>query len=260
MPLGEFEQQVLRLLAGNRRPDSYVAGATVYLRRADSPRQSQDIDVFHDSAESLETATDRDERVLLAEGYGIEWVDEQETYRRAVVSQGEAKTKIEWAYDSPFRFFPVQPDPELGYVLHPLDSATNKLLALAGRGELRDYLDVLFLDRQVLGLGALAWAACGKDNGYTPEFLLEEAQRLAHFPAARWASLRLREPVDPVECKQHWLQSLAAAKTLFPRLPISEIGCLYMDEQGQAVVPKPGDADFARLRRHFGSFGGQPMN
>lgn len=29
MPIGAFEQEVLRLLAVNRNPDSYVAGATV---------------------------------------------------------------------------------------------------------------------------------------------------------------------------------------------------------------------------------------
>jgi hypothetical protein len=36
MPLGDFEKNVLRLLAGNRNPESYIAGATVFLRREDS--------------------------------------------------------------------------------------------------------------------------------------------------------------------------------------------------------------------------------
>ena len=86
-------------------------------------------------------------------------------------------------------FFPVQPDPELGFVLHPLDGATNKVLARAGRGERRDYLDVLFLHRNVLSLGgALAWAAGGKNAGFTVQFLVEEAQRLAHYPAIRLKS------------------------------------------------------------------------
>ena len=107
-------------------------------------------------------------------------------------------TKLEWVFDSAFRFFPVEPDAEMGYVLNFWDAATNKVLALAGRGELRDYLDVLHLHRQHLSLGALAWAACGKDIGYTPQFLIEEAQRLAHYPASLLADLALREPVDLV--------------------------------------------------------------
>lgn len=43
--------------------------------------------------------------------------------------------KLEWVYDSAWRFYPVEPDPELGYRLHYFDAATNKLLALSGRAE-----------------------------------------------------------------------------------------------------------------------------
>ena len=256
MPLGDFEKSILRLLAANRNPESYIAGATVFLRREDSLRQSQDIDVFHDTAESLRRATTQDAAVLEKNGYRLEWTERQELFRRAVISQAGQATKMEWAYDSAFRFFPVQPDPELGFILHPLDSATNKLLALAGRGELRDYLDVLFLHRKVLSLGALAWAACGKDSGFTPQFLIEEAQRLAHYPAARLNTLLLREPLDPVECKRQWLEAVAEAKVLFPKLPPEEIGCLYLNAEGQAVTPEPDSPDFSKWRRHYGCVGG----
>ncbi|MGA2853590.1 MAG: nucleotidyl transferase AbiEii/AbiGii toxin family protein [Verrucomicrobiota bacterium] len=256
MPLGDFEKNVLRLLAANRNPESYVAGATVFLRREDSHRQSQDIDVFHDTVQSLKLAAAQDAAVLQQNGYVLEWAEIQETLQRATVSKDGRSTKVEWVYDSAFRFFPVQPDVDLGFVLHPLDGATNKLLALAGRGELRDYLDVLFLHRNVLGLGALAWAACGKDVGFTPQFLIEEAQRLAHYPAVRLKTLLLREPVDLVECKLQWLAAVAEANTLFLKLPSDEIGCLYLDANGQAVIPDPAAPGFALLRRHFGSVRG----
>jgi hypothetical protein len=45
MPLGDFEREVLRLLAANRNPDSFIGGATVLHRSADSPRASRDVDV-----------------------------------------------------------------------------------------------------------------------------------------------------------------------------------------------------------------------
>ncbi len=256
MPLGDFEKAILRLLAVNRNPESYIAGATVFLRREDSLRQSQDIDVFHDTVQSLQRAALQDAAVLAQHGYVLEWADRQETFRRAVVSRAGQSTKMEWAYDSAFRFFPVQPDAELGYVLHPLDGATNKVLALAGRGELRDYLDVLFLHRNVLSLGALAWAACGKDAGFTPQFLIEEAQRLAHYPAIRLNSLLLREPVDPVECKRQWVQALAEAKAWFIQLPSEEVGCLYLNAANQAVTPDPSVPEYSQLRRHYGSVRG----
>jgi len=185
MPLGDFEKMILRLLAVNRNPESYIAGATVFLRREESPRQSQDIDVFHDTVQSLQLAALQDTAVLEQNGYALEWADRQEMFRRAIVSKGGQSTKMEWAYDSAFRFFSVQADAEIGFVLHPLDGATNKVLALAGRGELRDYLDVLFLHRTFLSLGALVWAACRKVGGFTPQFLPAEVQQLAHYPASR---------------------------------------------------------------------------
>ncbi len=256
MPLGDFEKVILRLLAGNRNPESYIAGATVFLRREDSLRQSQDIDIFHDTVQSLQQATARDASALEQNGYALEWVDKQEMLRRAVVTRGGQATKMEWCHDSAFRFFPVQADAEFGFVLHPLDGATNKLLALAGRGELRDYLDVLFLHRNVLSLGALAWAACGKDAGFTPQFLIEEAQRLAHYPASRLQNLLLCEPVNLVECKRQWTQAMTEAKALFNQLPTEEVGCIYLDAKGQAVTPNPSASEFSRLRRHYGSVRG----
>jgi hypothetical protein len=38
---------------------------------------------------------------------------------------GEA-TELEWVVDSDFRFFPTMRDDTFGYVLHPVDLATNK--------------------------------------------------------------------------------------------------------------------------------------
>jgi hypothetical protein len=226
------------------------------LRIEGSHRQSQDIDVFHDTVESLKSAAMQDAAILHTAGYTLEWTDTQDTLRRATVSKEGRSSKIDWAFDSAFRFFPVQADGEFGFILHPLDGATNKVLALAGRGELRDYLDVLFLHQNILSLGAMAWAACGKDAGFTPQFLIEEAQRLAHYPAARLKTLLLSEPVDLTESKRQWLAAVAGASALFLKLPPDEIGCLYLDDRGQAVAPDPTAPGFTKLQRHFGSVGG----
>lgn len=64
MPLGDFEREVLRLLAANRNPDSFVAGATVLHQSPDSPRRSEDVDVFHDQPEALLTAYGADTAAL----------------------------------------------------------------------------------------------------------------------------------------------------------------------------------------------------
>ncbi len=102
----------------------------------------------------------------------------------------------------------------------------------------------------------MAWAAAGKDAGFTPQFLLEEAQRLARYPASLLAEIQLREPVDLKTCKQAWLTALADAHALFERLPAEEVGCLYLDANRQPVTPHPGTPEFSRLTRHFGSVRG----
>lgn len=50
MPIGDFDREVLRLLAANRNPDSFLGGAVILHRSAESPRRSEDVDVFHDLA------------------------------------------------------------------------------------------------------------------------------------------------------------------------------------------------------------------
>ena len=52
MPLTPFQTEVLRLLARNRSPESYVAGG-IALNAAEAVRWSADVDVFHDVEEAV---------------------------------------------------------------------------------------------------------------------------------------------------------------------------------------------------------------
>jgi hypothetical protein len=256
MPIAPFEKTILRLLAANRNPESFVAGATVLLRDENSHRRSQDIDLFHDAAESVKNAAEADCAVLEKNGFQVRLDMIEPAFRRALVERDGSATKLEWVFDSAFRFFPVEADAEFGYALNFWDAATNKVLALAGRGELRDYLDVLHLHRRHLSLGALVWAACGKDIGYTPQFIIEEARRLTHYPVSLLAKLDLREPVDLVACKRQWLELTRDANALFDKLPAAEVGCFYLNAAGKPVTPDPASAEFASLHRHYGSIRG----
>ena len=212
MPLGAFELEVLRLLAANRNPDSYVAGATVLNQDPASPRTSKDVDLFHDTIESLAESADRDFATLKAAGYeAIEAGRRHDTFCRALVSRGERQTKVEWVFDSAFRFFPVEPDPELGWRLNFWDVAVNKVLAFAGRAEIRDWIDVLHLHQRQLHLGALAWAGTGKDPGLSPEAIIHWGTRQAVYRPEDLVDLTLAEPVTLPQLKERWLEASSAA-------------------------------------------------
>ena len=257
MPLGLFEREVLLLLASNRNPDSYVAGATVLNQQPDSPRTSRDVDVFHDSIESLSASADRDIATLTAAGFHVaETGRRHDTFSRALIRRGNQQTKMEWVVDSAFRFFPVEPDPELGWRLNFWDVAVNKVLAFAGRPEIRDWVNVLHLHRRHLHLGALAWAGTGKDPGLSPEAIIRWGGRQAVYRPEDLADLTLAEPMTLSQLKERWLEASTAALELIARLPPGEVGCLYLDAAGKPVCPDPGSPEFARLTRHIGSVKG----
>lgn len=256
MPISKLQNEVLKALAANRNPESYVAGATVLHRGDNSPRFSRDIDFFHDLEESVAQSAEIDARTLAEAGYELEWLLRNPTFYRAVVSGKEERIRLEWAQDSAFRFFPVQEDQVCGYRLHEVDAAVNKMLVLAGRQEIRDFVDVLHLHDNLLSIGAMAWAACGKDPGYTPDFLLEHASRHVAYTQADLDRLSLREPLDLRQLKQKWITAFEHGRKLISSLPAEELGCLYLDSSQIPVTPDPESEKFFALTRHRGCISG----
>jgi hypothetical protein len=118
-------------------------------------------------------------------------------------------------------------DDKCGYKLHPVDLAVNKVLALAGRDEARDFIDVLFIDKHILKLGPLCWAAVGKDPGFTPLSLLELLRRRGKYQPQDFSRLMLKEEISLPELKEEWLALLEQAEAFISMRPPSEMGCLY---------------------------------
>ena len=256
MPLSSFQTRVLTLLAANRSPDSFVAGGTVLNATSDTPRFSADVDIFHDVQESVAISAERDVAILQQHDHIVKWLLRQPMFQRADIRLGPDNVRLEWLFDSAFRFFPVEIDPVCGYRLNIYDAAANKVLALMGRGEPRDYLDTIYFHENRLSLATLCWAAAGKDPGVNPIFILEEARRAAHYRPEDFATLELNGPIDVPRWSQIWRSAAAEAEALLPQLPAEEAGCFYLDELNRIVPPDPRSPQFKRLRRHFGSVRG----
>lgn len=153
MPLTEYQAALARLLAVNRTTDSHFAGGAALHFEPNSLRYSNDLDYFHDSVERVATAFDADEQLMTREQYEVAIEIKQPGYIRARVNKGGGATRVEWAHDSAWRFLPPVYGAEIGYRLQTVDLAVNKVLALAGRDEARDFLDVLTINQRILELG-----------------------------------------------------------------------------------------------------------
>lgn len=256
MPLTAFQSKTLRLLAARRTPESFLAGGTVLNAGPETPRYSRDVDIFHDVEASVAANAEADAALLQEAGYGVEWLLRQPMFQRAMVVYNSNRLKMEWVFDSAFRFFPVEPDELAGWRLNIHDAATNKMLALMARSEPRDYLDVLFFHQKRLSLGALCWAAAGKDPGVNPFMILQESQRNTHFRPEQFREIDPTVPLDLKEWKATWIQATRDAEDLLEKLPAEEVGCLYLDAQNRPVTPDPASREFPKLRRHFGSVRG----
>lgn len=255
MPLTPLQLRIGRLLAVNRSEDSYLAGGAAILAAPNTHRFSHDLDYFQDSSARVASAFEADRRLLVSDGCELETEISQPGYIRAVVRREGLTTKIEWAHDSAWRFMPVVSSAEFGYLLHPIDLATNKVLTLAGRDEPRDLLDTLHLHKTVLPLKALVWAAVGKDPGYSPLSLLDMLRRRGRLQPADLARLDLALPVDLQQIKKEWLAALDQADEFVRRLPPAESGCLYYSSSRQGFVC-PGATSPDDAQPHHGRPGG----
>lgn len=256
MPLTLFQKDIVKLLSANRSIDSYLAGAAALHIEPNSIRFSNDLDYFHDSEIRVAEAFEADKNLLKNHKYSVITEMHQPGYIRSIIQKSNQSTKIEWAHDSMWRFFPIQFSEELGYILSPIDLACNKVLALAGRDEARDYLDVIDIHHRILPLGALCWAACGKDPGFTPYSLLELLQRRGKYQIEDFKRLHLNITIDLPQLKSKWVNIVQEAKSIIDRLPITDVGCIYWSINEQKIVCPPPGFDSQSFRPIFGKLGG----
>lgn len=255
MPLTNFQRELLAVLAQSPDAERYLAGGAAMHFAPNSARYGDHLDFFHDSEVRVAEAFAQDLRTLVEQGYDVVTELTLPGFVRAAVSRAGDATRIDWAYDSAWRFMPLVREELGGLLLHPVDLAINKVLALAGRDEARDFVDILFVHEQVLPLAALSWAAVGKDPGLTPLSLVELLKRHGRYRPEDFSRLNLARPFDLIDAKQIWLAALEACEIFARERPPEELGCLYYDTSARRfVVPKAGVALAAQgIVTHYGA-------
>lgn len=263
MALTALQRDACRLLADGRRRhrDSYVAGGVALSVALRSHRLSRDVDLFSDTTEAVARSWDRDRLALESAGFEVAPLRERPGYVEASVARGQDRLVMEWMRDSAFRFFPLVEDDDLGLALHPFDLATNKVLALVGRLEARDWVDVLACDARLQPLGYLAWAACGKDPGFTPGGILAQARRSSRYSVDELAALAFDGPPPSAsDLSRQWRGALDRAGAVIDLLPAEHAGEAVLTPAATLFTGDPAALVEARaadgLRFHRGRVGG----
>jgi len=244
MAITDFQREICRLVARNRiaQGESYVAGAVALNAVIGATRLSNDIDVFHDTREALAATWDADRELFTEHGYEVEVVRERPTFAEAVVRRSSQSCAMQWVCDSAFRFFPLVEHPDFGLTMHPFDLVANKVLALVGRVEVRDWVDVIECSDRLQHLGYLAWAACGKDPGYNPAMILGEARRSARYSAAEVSQLAFDGPApDAAVLSTRWAAMVREADVIVEALPPDEVGRVVLGRDGKLFDRNPDE-------------------
>jgi hypothetical protein len=219
------------------------------LNRA-GPRFSGDIDIFQDSEERLVTAAEADGAALVETGLKLSW-GKVHTGKRQAQIEGLGETmQLEWVADSDFRFFPAQQDELFGYVLHPVDLATNKASAAGDRREPRDIVDLVTIHENILPLGAAICAAVGRFPGLSPEEMLAEITRHSRFTAEEFRVLATERPLDAADVHRRIRGMIEDAERFIGEIPSDDVGFVFLD--GDKPV-QPDMGTLAKYQRRAGA-------
>ena len=235
MPLDDLQTAILRLLSQNRTPESVFAGGSVLHRHGH--RLSDDQDIFHVGDIDLHGVAASDVRLLEENGF---------TCRRTKVFEGFAEyevgtaeqgfSRVQWVQAGEWNFFASVPDPEYGWRLHYADLGVNKVLAAAGRKEVRDFVDLALVQDSIMPLWHALWAAPGKDEEWSPRSLVERIRAHAGFRQADVQHILSLDDIDIGAVLRKVRLALDDAVSVFDHLSRETVGKLFVGADGEVVL------------------------
>lgn len=235
MSLVNLQKRICTLIAAAQKatPGGYFAGGAALQNSLHGNRISEDIDRFHDSNAEVESAFLRDNDAMIASGLSVRVLRKDPSFIQATITDEVGiSTRVDWAKDSAYRFFPLEASSTFGRILSPFDLATNKTLAMVGRLEARDWIDMMLCHDRLQRLGLLAFAACGKDPGYSPSAIIELGARFNRFAVEELAEVQFRsKPPDRAALHRKWHAMINEARLFMEILPPPEAGqCVMMND------------------------------
>ncbi|NLI12417.1 nucleotidyl transferase AbiEii/AbiGii toxin family protein [Pelotomaculum propionicicum] len=200
MKLTALQKKVIKIFSqADKNKDFYFTGGTALAVCYLSHRKSEDIDLFTGNPVAVAPTAREFESRLKKAGLGVEVERRQSSFVRILVKQ---ELKVDLALDTPFRLKPpVRLSLEgINFLVDDLtDVAANKMLALFGRAEPRDFIDVYFLSKEYFDFMEMVEMAGKKDTGFDLYWL---AAALLEVDKIKVLPVKMCKPFDLTDMKQ----------------------------------------------------------
>lgn len=203
--LSPLQELILRLAAPLPEAHGFaLAGGAAIITRGIVDRTTNDLDLFGAAAPDVQQLADALSEILRREGLVVAPIIEQPGFVRLAVERGSESTTIDLGTDA--RVHPAE-DTERGQVLSIEELAADKLLAVFGRAQARDFIDAVALAERVGGLDEMCRLAADKDGGFSKPVLVEMIESFDRLPPDEF-ELSAQSYVELRQAVQAWLAQL----------------------------------------------------
>jgi hypothetical protein len=175
-PLQEKIAQIIG--AALEGSDFALAGGAAIISQGLVDRRTRDLDFFGSSTSILAARLPQIIYSLVREGFQAEIVKQSERFVRLDVKGLGEETEVDLGID--FRLFPPHKGTH-SLVLSSKELAVDKVLAIFGRAEPRDFIDLAALT-QIFNIEGLFAEAVFKDRGFSLTVFAEMTSRIGHLP------------------------------------------------------------------------------
>lgn len=168
--LTPLQEQVAGIIASLEEAREFaLAGGAALIARGDVQRETRDLDFFGLTGEAVDRLVPAVDRALRNAGLAVRQIQANPGFARLIVESADDRTELDLAADA--RLFPAEPG-RPAPMLTGEELAVDKLLALFGRAEARDFVDLMEVEPRY-GLDRLFRLAAEKDRGFSPAVFAE---------------------------------------------------------------------------------------
>jgi Nucleotidyl transferase AbiEii toxin, Type IV TA system len=172
--LTPFQERIAAIISGLAEAEGFaLAGGGALIVRGDVDRGTRDLDFFGLTPESVNGLAPAVELALTAAKIGVTTLQSNQGFVRLMASQGNERCEIDLAADA--RLFPIDTRPTVP-TLTGEELAVDKVLAIFGRAEARDFVDFAAVEPKY-GFERLCELAAEKDRGFSAQVFGEMLYR-----------------------------------------------------------------------------------